>query len=341
MKLSTALLKKRILQKWLLILIIITCVGTVNLWADSSLTYSGYAEGYFAKHSTITRSTKNPFSYIYSFPDNERIDLNHALFQITYQSKTFYGNLGLQAGRYVDTNYAAEPSSVRPLYSASIGTHLSKQYRIEGGIFASHIGLESAIGKDNWTLTRSLLADNSPYYESGLKLSYIPNQQWTFTLLGVNGWQVISDQDNKKAVGTQIQYQFSPSVLLNSSSYISDTRYFHDCYAVIEVSDTFSWAPIIDIGVQDDSVWGGISILARYILTPTTRIAARIEYFTDPHDVVSAGKLSLMGASLNLDYDLATAAMWRNEVKALGDNLSFTTAISYSFSGSLIKEENQ
>jgi hypothetical protein len=34
----------------------------------------------------------------------------------------------------------------------------------------SHIGFESVISADCWTLTRSLLAENSPYYETGMRL---------------------------------------------------------------------------------------------------------------------------------------------------------------------------
>ena len=33
---------------------------------------------------------------------------------------------------------------------------------LDAGIFVSHIGLESANSRDNLTLTRSIMADNSP-----------------------------------------------------------------------------------------------------------------------------------------------------------------------------------
>lgn len=51
---------------------------------------------------------------------------------------------------------------------------------LDAGIYPSHIGLESAVGKDNRTLTRSLAAENSPYYESGARITYVtPNNAWT------------------------------------------------------------------------------------------------------------------------------------------------------------------
>lgn len=56
----------------------------------------------------------------------------------------------------------------------------------------SHIGFESAIGKDCWNLTRSILADNSPYYETGIKLGYTSkNEKLYLAGMYLNGWQRI------------------------------------------------------------------------------------------------------------------------------------------------------
>jgi len=43
--------------------------------------------------------------------------------------------------------------------------HKTKILWIDAGIFGSHIGIESAVGKDSWNSTRNISADNSPYYE--------------------------------------------------------------------------------------------------------------------------------------------------------------------------------
>ena len=40
---------------------------------------------------------------------------------------------------------------------------------IDAGIFFSHIGSESWISRDNPTNTRSLAADFTPYYETGIR----------------------------------------------------------------------------------------------------------------------------------------------------------------------------
>ena len=90
---------------------------------------------------------------------------------------------------------------------------------IDAGIFASHIGYESTLNYENWTLTHSIIAHNSPFYESGVKVTYT-TEEWLFSFLVLNGWQVIKENDNNnKGIGTQIQFKPTESVLLNSSTY--------------------------------------------------------------------------------------------------------------------------
>ena len=91
-----------------------------------------------------------------------------------------------------DDNLQAEDAVTGQVFEASVGFKLSKhkEWWLDMGILPSHIGFESAIGADQLTLTRSMMADNSPYYESGFRLSYnSSNQKWFLALLCVNGWQ--------------------------------------------------------------------------------------------------------------------------------------------------------
>ena len=79
----------------------------------------------------------------------------------------------------------------------------------------SHIGWEGAVSKDDWTLTRSVAADNSPYFESGVKIGYTSkNEQWYLSALILNGWQRIHrvDGNSTPAFGTQITYKPSSKI---------------------------------------------------------------------------------------------------------------------------------
>ena len=92
------------------------------------------------------------------------------------------------------------------------------------GIFSSHLGFESALSKDNWTLTRSLNAENSPYYETGARLTYEVGPKLTLTGLVLNGWQNIRETNQAKALGTQLQWKPTAKVLINSSTFYGNEQ---------------------------------------------------------------------------------------------------------------------
>jgi hypothetical protein len=76
----------------------------------------------------------------------------------------------------------------------------------------SHIGFESAISKDCFTLTRSILADNSPYFESGAKISYSSdNGKWFVSGLVLNGWQRIQRVNGNSTVAFGHQLTYRPT----------------------------------------------------------------------------------------------------------------------------------
>jgi hypothetical protein len=49
------------------------------------------------------------------------------------------------------------------------------------------------------------MAENYPYYQSGLKLTYKPNGKWLLAGLLINGRQYMTET-NQKPLGAQIQY---------------------------------------------------------------------------------------------------------------------------------------
>lgn len=81
----------------------------------------------------------------------------------------------------MNANYVAEPGILKNIYEANIGVKLSRKYDLwlDVGIIPSHIGSESAVSKDCYTLTRSIAAENSPYFETRAKLTYITqSRKW-------------------------------------------------------------------------------------------------------------------------------------------------------------------
>ena len=155
---------------------------------SNPLTISGYLETYYSYDFGKPENHMKP-AFLYSFSRHNEVNLNFGYIKLAYNKSNVRGNLALMTGVYANTNLAAEPGVLKNIYEANAGIKISKSKNIwlDAGIFSSHIGFESAIGKDCWNLTRSLLAENSPYYESGVKISYNSNNE-KWMLRGGDTW---------------------------------------------------------------------------------------------------------------------------------------------------------
>src|SRR6185295_5898902 len=125
---------------------------------------------------------------------HNEFNVNLGLLKASYNTDWIRGNIALATGTYMNANYAAEPGVLKNIYEANAGVRISKSKNlwIDIGIMPSHIGFESARSYDCWNLTRSIIADNTPYYESGAKVTYTSdNNKWMVSALALNGWQRI------------------------------------------------------------------------------------------------------------------------------------------------------
>ncbi len=301
-----------------------------------NLKISGYLETYYSYDFANPVNHNRP-GFVYSHNRHNEVNLNLGFVKLAYNTDKVRGNIALMTGSYANANLAAEQGVLKNIFEANAGVKVSKTKNlwIDAGIFASHIGFESAIGKDCWNLTRSILADNSPYYESGVKLSYTSdNEKWFISGLILNGWQRIQrvDGNNTPAWGHQLTFKPNSKITLNSSSFIgSDTpdsirqmRYFHNFYAQIQLNEKFGLTAGFDIGAQqkskessDYNTWYTPILIAKYSPTEKISIAARGEYYRDANGVIIATNtpngFQTYGYSLNLDYTILNNIVWRIE----------------------------
>ena len=329
---------------------------------------SGYLETYYSYDFGKPLDHNRP-AFVYAFNRSNEVNLNIGFLKASYSSEKVRANLALMAGTYSNANLAAEPGVLKNIYEANAGVKISKHKNlwIDAGIFASHIGFESAIGKDCWNLTRSILADNSPYFESGVKISYTSdNEKWFVSGLLLNGWQRIQrvNGNNKPAFGHQLTYKPNSKITLNSSSFIgSDTpdstrqmRYFHNFYGQFQLHEKFGLIVGFDIGAQQKSKgssdynnWYSPALIAKYSPSDKISIAASGEYYSDANGVIiytgTVNGFQTFGYSLNLDYNITDNVMWRIEGRGFAsqdkiftlDNASssqnyfVTTALAISF----------
>ncbi|UOG76371.1 porin [Hymenobacter tibetensis] len=289
------------------------------------LTFYGFVDGYYGydfKHA----DTQDRPGFLYSHDRQNEFTVNNAIIGMRYDNGQVRGALGLHAGTYVAANYAAEDQVFKHIYEAYAGFRPFEKAWLDAGIFGSHIGFESAISKDNWTLTRSLMAENSPYYEAGVRFTYEVDPKLTLTGLVLNGWQNIRENNQKKAIGTQIQWKPTDKLLINSSTFYGNEqpqdlarrrRYFHDFYASYAATDRLSLAVVFDVGKQEraerggkDDTWHTGAAFVRYKLADKWSTTLRGEYYNANRGVIinsispvaSDQDLKIRAASLNLDY---------------------------------------
>ena len=265
--------------------------------------------------------------------ENKEFVLNQAYVQGSYTDKKFRGQLALHAGSYVDVNYAAEPQIYRNLLRANGGFQVAEETWVDVGIFDSHIGMESGISRDNPTYTRSLIADLSPFYESGLSVSH-ERDKWLFKALILNGWQRIKDNNKHISVGSQVQYKPGKSITINSSTIAGNEtagenrpRIFHDLYILHDLTNAISYAIAFDTGAEKQSgssrynEWFGTAFVLRYKFSSDWASAFRLEYYNDRHQVIvssnSSNGFQTTGASINIDWQPIPQALCRLEVRWL------------------------
>ncbi len=292
--------------------------------APGPLTYYGFVDAYYGFDFNHGNTNVRP-AFLYAHNRQNEFTVNNAILGARYDDGKVRGSISLHAGTYVSANYAAEDPVLKHIYEAYAGFRPFKKAWLDLGIFASHIGFESAISKDNWTLTRSIMAENSPYYESGARFTYEVAPKLTLTGLVLNGWQNIRETNQAKALGTQIQWRPTAKILVNSSTFYGNEqpqdslirrRYFHDFYITYAATKRLNLALVFDVGKQQSAfdkgydTWHTGSAFVKYQLSDQFSTTLRGEYYYAQRGVfinnISPGLMDADfkagGTSLNLDY---------------------------------------
>ena len=359
---------KNLLLSALGLTILQPAIAQDSIQTKNPLTISGYVEAYY--NHDFNQPDKNTVpGFLYNFNRANEVNVNLAFIKANYATDRVRANVSLAAGTYMNANYSAEPGVLKNIYEANVGVKLSKNSNLwlDAGIMPSHIGFESAVGKDNWTLSRSLLAENSPYFESGAKLGYTTkNEKLYVAAMYLNGWQRIQrvDGNSTPAFGTQITYKPTSAITLNYSTFIGNDkpdslkqmRYFHNVYGIFQLTPTFGLTAGFDFGSEQKvkgsngyNNWYTPVLIARFAPTDKIRMAARGEYYADKNGVIistgTANGFKTFGYSLNFDYLPVENVMWRLEARSFNSkdaiftnddrvkrqNYFITTSIALSF----------
>lgn len=361
-------------MKHLIATCLFICAATTGFAQDTTsqnqapISWMVFADVYYAYDFNRPQNhEKAPF--LYNHKRHNEVNLNLALAQVAYNGTNVRGAIGLQAGTYPQYNYAAEQDLLKMVYQANVGVRLSrtKNLWLDAGILPAHIGYESAISKDNWTLTRSLMSENSPFFETALNLGYTSDdERWSVAGLIVTGWQRIRRVDGNQtpAFGTQLTFTPSVSATFNWSTFVGNEypdsvrrwRYFNNLYTILQPTEKIGITLAFDIGAEQAAtrsnkmiVWYTPNIVLRYQFNEQWAIAARGEYYNDEQGVlIGTGTLNgfkTWGASFNVDRSFGNHLWWRTELRtfncrdailmrdgsSITDNTFLTTSLAISF----------
>ena len=276
-------------SSWFVSLIMFTISIPWNSNADDTISTSLFIDSYsaYAKNKLLTDER----SYVTQASQNNDIHLNLLSGGIGYDDSFLRVKLVGQCGDSVDINYNAEPQdSFKFIQESYIGTYINKDTSIDIGTFLAHIGAEGWQSKDNINYTRSLIAEFSPYYETGVRLMHKFNDIWSGQVLGLNGWQNTSD-NRHPALGTQLQFA-EDNLIVTSNTFVGEenfgNRFFHDLIVTKNFDSGFTTTGSIDTGYQSDSggTWWGYTLMARQALSKEVLINSRFESYQDPDGII-------------------------------------------------------
>jgi len=269
----TTYLKQRIVERNYSILIAICCLGvsfflfpvgsfSQNKDSTSSFKLSGYTDVYYAHYSdSVGINNYSKFAAI--SPRNDAFGLN--VLQLTAQ----YSSSKLRATatmHYGDLPASAWSPQFNLIQEANIGFRLNKKMWIDAGLFKTHIGTESLLPKDNIASSLSIITVYEPWWQSGVKLSYAPNDKLFLCFHILNGYNTFVTINKTKSVGIAATYTFSDKASLGYYSLYGD-----------ETPDTINGTHLRLLN----------NLVFTYILTPKLKSVIGVDYISQENSGIN------------------------------------------------------
>jgi putative OmpL-like beta-barrel porin-2 len=310
--------------------------------ADTTLhlTFGGFVDSYYAydfgKPPTIDRSFAGGATFTTQPARHNEFNINLAYVEAVLSGNRVRGRLALQAGTSVQSNYGAEPTNgvisgptlSRLLQEAYAGYLVTPSLWVDAGVFYSHMGMESWASKDNLTYTRSLTAEYSPYYSSGVRAIWSATPKLTAHLHIVNGWQNISETNSDKGVGLRLDFNPSSTLTLSYYNFFNGEvggrlRVFNGAGVKLVPDSRTTLVAQFDIGSLgasnggESSSWYGFTAIGRRALSSHVALVGRVERFDDEDQVNIVTGLSDPfrgnGLSFGVDVTPYSRFLWRTE----------------------------
>lgn len=327
--------------------------------AFAQLSFSGYSEVYYTHDFNASSSQRDPWFYNHNL--HNTIAPNVAILETRYKGKDVYAQLDLMFGSYAGAIMTHEPNWALPLAQAYVGTSY-KRFNFEAGIFESGIGLEGIKGADNPTLTRSIVAENTPYFLTGLRARW-EDRTAIFLVEGaiINGWETVTRHTPQSNPGALFRFRLgSEKVRLHYHFMYTNDRGgisspitgMINGFALKHALGSWQWF----LG-YDNVQWNGSAVhlphlIIRKEFSDRWAAAARAEYVLDksttpfleaiPEVLPNKERdFTALGGSLNIDYMPKKNLTLRAEVRYLDGSLRRVPLAQFQMTSGTVDEIKQ
>lgn len=309
--------------------------------STQNLTFSAYIDVYFAGFSD--RRSPNALQEVTTVsPRDQRFGLNVAQLGVHYHSERVRGNAIIHYGDIAQATWSDE---FRAVQEANVGIRLADGWWLDGGFFATHIGTESFLPKNNLTSSTAVATYNEPFFQSGARLAYEGSDKFDAALWVVSGYNFFLDANNAKSVGLALTYYASDNLSLTYTNLFGreslddimprQFRTYHNAYVNWQPSPRWYLTLGGDLGTQTNSslnnprntavMFNALAVL-RYQVDPHFAVTTRAEVFQDPDGFISGiyatdnfgiSGLKLYGITLSTEYRPSDNAYLRLEGRIL------------------------
>lgn len=273
-----------------------------SLKTAHQLTFSGYADTYFAGYSTQL-STHVFQDFIAVGPRDNSFGVNIAQFGLSYEHQYVRSNITFHIG---DIALATWSDEYPYLQQANVGIRLAESLWLDAGFFHTHLGAESFLPKNNMLSSLAFLTYNEPFFQSGAKLSWDASEKFYAELWVLNGYHSHVDNNESKSVGVLLSYAASENTSITYTNLYGreneegvsprQVRFYQNIYLNQNWNDKVILSVGFDVGVQTNSdiidntqgalMYGGI-ITTRYQFNPNWSVTGRGEIFNDKNGFIS------------------------------------------------------
>ena len=313
-----------------------------------SVVISGYLDLYYAKDFRNPSVNSNPL--FVSSNQYNKLSVNLAYLSLGFFKKDYYLQFTPAFGTYMDANYAKESKGTRWIFESYLGKnmHGKKFKQLDIGIFSSPYTQETAISSQQLMYSRSLSAEYTPYYLSGLRATFKVSDKLSWSAYLVNGYQHLPSKKYLPAFGSLLHWT-PKKLILNWSLYLGNEqtkldksktwRLFNEVNVERALGKLkFQSCGYLGLQVLDNKLtqWWQINSILAYDILPSFSVNARLEYFRDVSEIMinqfyDNHGFHFIGTSMGIKYKLNESFSIGSEAKLLHNKAGLNSVIGTLF----------